>query len=27
LMAELGGERLLGKATTLPDGVFLTVEE
>ena len=27
LMAELGGEKLLGKATTLPDGVFLTVEE
>lgn len=26
VMAELGGEELVGKATTLPPGVFLTVE-
>ncbi|MFB2533309.1 ABC transporter substrate-binding protein [Paracoccus sp. p4-l81] len=26
LMAELGGAELVGKATTLPDGVFLTAE-
>ncbi|WP_413205966.1 ABC transporter substrate-binding protein [Rhodospirillum sp. A1_3_36] len=26
LMAELGGEKLVGKAKTLPDGVFLSLE-
>ncbi len=26
LMAELGGEELVGKATTLPEGVFLHLE-
>lgn len=26
LMAELGGERLVGKATTLPDGLFVSLD-